>query len=409
MHFLVGDERAVHALRITAAGRQVEHVALAEQCFRAHLVEDSARVDLARHLERHARRHVGLDQTGDDVDRGALRRQHQMNAGGARLLRQTRDQLFHLLADHHHQIGQLVDKYHDEGQLLQRFGMLRREGEGVGERLSGLDRVAHFLVVARHVAHAEAGHQAVAFVHFLHAPVEACSRLAHVGDHRCQQMRDAFIHRQFQHLGVDQQQAHFLRRGLVQQAQDKCVDRDRLARAGGAGHQHMRHLGQIGHHRLAGNILAQHHGQRRFHVGIDLRTEYLRQAHGLALRIGQFQRHAVFAGNGFHHAQAHHRQRARQVFHQVGDLAALYADGGLDLVAGDDGPRIGRHHFDFHAEVLQLALDQARGEFQRVVGNGFNFRGGLIQQMQGRQRGVRNLAEQRGLLFLHHAGGFDDF
>ena len=51
VHLAVGHERAVHALRVAGAGRQVEHVALAEQRLGAHLVEDRARVDAARHLE----------------------------------------------------------------------------------------------------------------------------------------------------------------------------------------------------------------------------------------------------------------------------------------------------------------------------------------------------------------------
>ena len=51
MHFVVGDEGAVHARRQPGARRQVEHVALAEQRFGAHLVEDGARVDLAGYLE----------------------------------------------------------------------------------------------------------------------------------------------------------------------------------------------------------------------------------------------------------------------------------------------------------------------------------------------------------------------
>ena len=222
-------------------------------------------------------------------------------------------------------------------------------------------------------------------------------------------MRDAFIHRQLQHLRIDQQQAHLLRRGLVQQAQDHRVDRHRFARTGGARHQHMRHLGQIGDHRFAGNILAHRDGQRGAHIGIHLRAEYLGQAHHLAFRIGQLQRHVCLAGYRFDQAYAHHRQCARQILHQIGDLAALHADGGFDLVARDHRPGIGRHHFHFHAEILQLALDQARGEFQRVGRNDFDLLRGLIQQMQRRQRRIRHIGEQRHLFFLHGPRRFDHF
>ena len=83
-------------------------------------VEDGARVHLGGQAEADARRHVGLDQAGDDVDRGPLRGQHQVDADGARHLRQPRDRLFHVGAVEHHQVGQLVDDDDDVGQRLLR-------------------------------------------------------------------------------------------------------------------------------------------------------------------------------------------------------------------------------------------------------------------------------------------------
>ena len=167
---------------------------------------------LLRHLERDARRNVGLDQAGDHVHRRALRGEDQVDAGGARLLRQARDQLLDLLADHHHQVGELVDDHHDQRQLLERLRIFRRQRERIGERLAGLLGIAHLLVVAGEVAHAERGHQLVAPLHLRHAPVERGCGLPHVGDHRRQQVRDALVHRQLQHLRVDQDQPHLLRR-----------------------------------------------------------------------------------------------------------------------------------------------------------------------------------------------------
>ena len=78
----LGDPGALDAHRLAGAHRQEQPVALADQLLRARLVEDDPAVGQRRGRERQPRRHVGLDQAGDDVDRGPLGRQHQVDAGG---------------------------------------------------------------------------------------------------------------------------------------------------------------------------------------------------------------------------------------------------------------------------------------------------------------------------------------
>ncbi len=207
VHFLVGDERAVHAHRHAGARRHVQHVAVAEQLLGAHLVEDGARVDLGRDLEGDAGRDVGLDQAGDDVHRGPLRGQDQVDAGRARLLRQPGDQFLHLLAHHHHHVGQLVDDDDDERQRLQRgmLGPLQRLlgiEQRIGDRLARIDGLLHLAVVVGDVAHTERRHQPVAAFHLADTPAQRIGGLFHVGDHRCQQVRDALVDRQLEHLRV---------------------------------------------------------------------------------------------------------------------------------------------------------------------------------------------------------------
>ena len=79
-----GDQRALRANRLRRVDREIEHVAAAEQPFRAVHVEDDARIGLRAHRKRDARRNVRLDQTGDDVHRRALRRDDEMDSGCAR-------------------------------------------------------------------------------------------------------------------------------------------------------------------------------------------------------------------------------------------------------------------------------------------------------------------------------------
>src|SRR5690606_30039016 len=69
----IAHERAVNAGDPAALGH-VEHVALAEELLGALLAQDRPAVDLRGDVEADARREIGLDGAGDDVDRRALRR-----------------------------------------------------------------------------------------------------------------------------------------------------------------------------------------------------------------------------------------------------------------------------------------------------------------------------------------------
>ena len=93
---LLGHEGALDALQLRGAGGAEEHVALAEQRLGAALVEDHARVDLGGDGERDPGRDVDLDRAGDHVGRGALGREHEVDADRARLLRQADDRVLDL-------------------------------------------------------------------------------------------------------------------------------------------------------------------------------------------------------------------------------------------------------------------------------------------------------------------------
>jgi hypothetical protein len=137
--------------------------------------------------------------------------EYQMDPAGARLLRQARDQLLDLLARDHHEVGELVDHHHQQRQRLEILGVVGSERERVLERLLLLDALAHLLVVGGEVAHRERAHELVAPLHLGHAPVQRGARLAHVGDDRGEQVRDALVDRELEHLGVDHDQPHLAR------------------------------------------------------------------------------------------------------------------------------------------------------------------------------------------------------
>ncbi len=81
------------------------------------LVQDRLAVDALGHAERDARREVRLDGARDHVHARALRREHDVHARRARLLRQPRDAVLDVFALLHHQIREFVDDDHDVRQL----------------------------------------------------------------------------------------------------------------------------------------------------------------------------------------------------------------------------------------------------------------------------------------------------
>ena len=109
----VAHEHALHADRPRQVDRLVEHVAAADEVLGARRVEHGPRVDVRGHRERDARRDVGLDQAGHDVDRRPLRGEHEVDADRARLLGDLDDRVLDLAALAHDQVGQLVDDQHD--------------------------------------------------------------------------------------------------------------------------------------------------------------------------------------------------------------------------------------------------------------------------------------------------------
>ena len=405
MHFSIRGERAVYALREARARRQVEHVAMAQQRFGSHLVEDGPRVDLAGDLKGDTRRDVGLDETRDHVHGRPLGGQDQVDARGARLLRQPGDEFLDLLAGHHHEIGQLVDDHDHIGQGRERHRLARlvERAQRVGERRPALRRFGHAPVEPRDIPHPQARHEAIAPVHLGDTPTQGVGGVAHVGDHRRQQMRDPLVDRQLQHLGIDEDQAHLLGAGLVEQAEQHGVDGHRLARARGPRHQQMRHTREIGHHRLAADVLAQRQGQRRCGIVIGLGAQNLAQANQFALGIGDLEAHHGLARDHLDHAHAHRRQGARQILGQSRDLAHLDARRGLQFEAGDDRPRMHRDHLHRHPEVGELDFHQAREALERLGRVGRLERSGRIEQRQGRQRGIRAIREDGHLAFAFGA------
>ena len=141
-----------------------------------------------------------------------------MHACGSCLLCDTADGALDFLGGDHHQVSQLVDNDDDLRQHLILLGMTVLGLLGFG--LFG----THEVVIADQIAHLMVCEQLVAAFHLPDCPVERTGGFFRIGNNRNQQVRNAVIVAQLDHLRVHHDQADFLRRGLVQQRDQHGVD-----------------------------------------------------------------------------------------------------------------------------------------------------------------------------------------
>ena len=262
-----GDEGRVDALHAAGAGGKVEHVALAEEGFGAVAVDDGARIDLGGQSEADAGGDVGLDEAGDDIDRGALRGEDEMDADGAGHLREAGDGLLDVGAVEHHQVGQLVDDDDDVGQRLL---------VGVVEEVVGV--VVEELVELVDVADVVGGEQLEAALHLADGVAQGVGGQLGVGDDGGEEVGDALVHAQLDALGIDQDHADLFGRGLEEHAHDHGVDGDGLAGAGGTRDEDVRHGGEVGGDDAAVDVLAEGDGELGFGSARRTRTRLRRAA-----------------------------------------------------------------------------------------------------------------------------------
>ena len=313
-----------------------------------------------------------------------------MDAGGARHLREALHRALDVLAGDHHQVGHLVDDDDDEGKRLELellllvdrlAGFLVVAGvDGAGDRLALRLGFGDAHVEAVDVAHADLRHLLVALFHLAHRPLQRDDGLARVGDDRREQMRNAVIDGELEHLGIDHDQPALVRREPVEQAENHGVDRDRLAGAGGAGDQQVRHAREIDNDRLAADGLAEAERQLRLRLGVFVGRQHFAEVDLLALVVRQLDADGVAAG--------HHRDARRQRAHRAGDVVGeaddarrLDAGRGLQFIERDD--RAGTRVDDLaaHAEVLQHAFQRLRALLDR-----FRARREAVGRLRHRQK-----------------------
>ena len=173
-------------------------------------------------------------------------------------------------------------------------------------------------------------------------------------------MRDILVAFELDSLGVDQEQAHLLRRVSKQQAGQNRIEADALACSRGSGDQQMGHSGKVRHDRLAGDIFPESNGQSclgcRKGFGFHNRPDGNR----FASKVRNFYADGRLSGNGRDHPDADGLESHGQVIRQADDTADFDAWRRSILVHRDDGPGGNRYDFSLHAKIRELLFQNPR-------------------------------------------------
>ena len=280
-----------------------------------------------------------------------------MNPHRAGHLRQPADRLFHLVARHHHQVGQLVDHHHDERQ--------RTSGLALLGHFARLEHRAHIAVELFDVAHAVRRQRLVALFHLAHRPAQRVRGLLRFHHHRRHQVRDVLVHAQLEPLWIHHDHPHIVRGGAIEDAGENGIEPDRLAGTSRAGNQQVGHGGQIGHEWLAVNGLAERKRQLRSGTRVILRFQQFAQRDRFAVRVWNLDADGGLPRN----AIDQHRLRLHgeaEVVGEAGHLRIFHAGVWLELERGHDRPGVNLHHGTLDRKLAALLLEQA-GRFHQLA------------------------------------------
>ena len=178
-----------------------------------------------------------------------------MNAGRARLLRQHRDRRLDFALYGHHEVRHLIDDDDDVGYDLATIGRVFKPDIRM---LDPLQRRAlvHPLIEVLHVAATVRGEQLIALVHLHHSPFEHRGRVPIVGNDFVAKVGEPVINRKLHHLRIDHEEAKRPRRVAINQARDDRVHAHGFSGSRRARDEQVRHLREVGHHRLSLEIFA---------------------------------------------------------------------------------------------------------------------------------------------------------
>ena len=272
-----------------------------------------------------------------------------MDPDGPRLLGEPDHRVLHRLRRDHHQVGELVD--HDEDVRERRLAAL---AEGAVRLVD--------------VAGAHRREALVAALHLGEAVGEDGARLLRARDDGREQVRHRLEVAELDPLRVDQDEAHVVGRRAQEDGGEERVEAARLARAGRAGDEEVRHAREVGPDGGAGDVLAEPDRDRARRR--RQRLEDVAERDEVRGEVRELDADRLLAGDRREDADLGRGERVREVVLERRDLGDLRPGRELELVARHARAGDLADHGRLDAEVrerLHEELGDARRGLPRVV------------------------------------------
>ena len=261
--------------------------------------------------------------------------------------------------------------------------IIRSASSSMTQRMYGSGVVAlgrAVLVQLDQRARARDRHDPVAPLHLAHEVLERVGGHPRARDDGRQQVRDRLVVVELDLLGVDEHEPHLVGRRAQQDRAEHRVDAARLAGAGGARDEDVRHLRQVGADGLAADVLAQPDGQR---AGVlRRRAEDVAERDDAPAAVGDLDADGLLARDRGEDADVGRGQRVGEVVLEVADLVHLDAGRQAQLVARDVRAGDGADDLGLDPEVAER-LDERRCDALLVGGVGLVVLGRRAAQQLG--------------------------
>ena len=253
----------------------------------------------------------------------------------------------------------------------------------------------HAVVESIEIADPFLGKDPVAFFHFVHHPLESGDGFFRVGHHRHDEVREAIVHLHFDDLRVDHDEAKFVGAEFEKHRGNDRVDAHRLARAGRARDEQMRHGCQIADDRAAIDILAERERDfllRRAKLRI---VQQLAQRHGDLLAVGNFDADRVLARDRSEDVDSFRAGGACEVSLELRNSRNAQTGRRVNFVARDRRAARDIARSDFDAEGLERVDDDPLRLNQLIaIGLRRIFRIDRIEHIKARQLVVFESADR---------------